>query len=415
MGTRDSQNENKIAFIACVNNPLYFEECKHYIEKLHIPEGYEIEVLAVCDAVSMCAGYQEAMQSSDAKYKIYMHQDVFITEVNFLDKILKIFRDNPKVGMLGMVGGIQMPKTGVVYRAWNIGKVDCREPDLSYYLEGDTKRKEDSVVEAIDGLIMITQYDIPWRKDLFQKFDFYDVSGAFEMRRHGYEVVVPYQEKPWVIHDSSFAKLNNYDANRKICLEQYPEFLYADNGYEFSYNEEWDKLSKALAGEIKQMLDCGNFNNAVETIQAYKKTGQKDSELELLSVMCDIIRLEEQFQVEHRFFAGVFGYKNIYEKYIMVRFYLRRMELHFPAQEYELLEQAIRKNEISYEAITTIMLHATIDKMHVLKELERFYEESAQLENQKKIQQIQDKIKLAELPIVYMRKIEDAEKYLEKK
>lgn len=401
----DLQNEKKIAFISCVNNKLYFEECKHYIEKLHIPEGYEIEVLAVEGAVSMCAGYNEAMQSTDAKYKIYMHQDVFIRDVEFLDKIVQIFKENSKIGMLGMVGGVRMPKTGVVYRAWNIGKVDCREPDLSYYLEGDTKKKQNEVVEAIDGLVMITQYDIPWREDLFANFDFYDASGAFEMRRKGYEVVVPYQETPWVIHDSSFAKLGNYDVNRKICLKEYPEFLYAENGYEFSYNEEWDKLSKALAEEVKQMLGSGNFRDAVATIQAYKKTGRKDSELELLAVMCDIIRLEEQYHVEKSFFSGISGYENIYEKYTTIRFLLRRMELDFPAEEYEELTQAIRKNEISYEAITTIMLHSTIDKVRVLKELEHNYYESGQTENEKKVHQIYDKVKTAELPVVYMRKI----------
>lgn len=401
----DLQNEKKIAFISCVNNKLYFEECKHYIEKLHIPAGYEIEVLAVEGAVSMCAGYNEAMQSTDAKYKIYMHQDVFIRDVEFLDKIVQIFKENSKIGMLGMVGGVRMPKTGVVYRAWNIGKVDCREPDLSYYLEGDTKKKQNEVVEAIDGLVMITQYDIPWREDLFANFDFYDASGAFEMRRKGYEVVVPYQETPWVIHDSSFAKLGNYDVNRKICLKEYPEFLYAENGYEFSYNEEWDKLSKALAEEVKQMLGSGNFRDAVATIQAYKKTGRKDSELELLAVMCDIIRLEEQYHVEKSFFSGISGYENIYEKYTTIRFLLRRMELDFPAEEYEELPQAIRKNEISYEAITTIMLHSTIDKVRVLKELEHNYHESGQTENEKKVHQIYDKVKTAELPVVYMRKI----------
>lgn len=400
------KDENRIAFISCVNNKLYFEECKHYIEKLHIPQGYEIEVLAVEGAASMCAGYNEAMRSSNAKYKIYMHQDVFIRDVNFIDKMIHIFKENAKIGMLGMVGGVQMPKTGVVYRAWNIGKVDCREPDLSYYLEGHTTKKQDEVVEAIDGLMMVTQYDIPWREDLFSDFDFYDASGAFEMRRKGYKVVVPYQETPWVIHDSSFAKLDNYDANRKICLKEYPEFLYAENGYEFSYNEEWNRLSKALAEEVRQMLGSGNFKNAVTTIEAYKKTGRKDSELELLAVMCDIIRLEEQYHVEKRFFEGISGYEAIYERYITVRFLLRRMELNFPGEEYEELTQAIRKNEISYEAITTIMLHATIDKVRVLEELEKDYKESGQTENARKIQKIYDTVKTSELPVVYMRDID---------
>ena len=398
-------NEKKIAFIICVSNEIYFEECQNYLNHLRVPEGYEVEVFAVREAPSMCAGYNEGMRSSDAKYKVYMHQDVFFRDKDVLKKIIRIFKSDENIGMLGVVGGVQMPKTGVVYRAWNIGKVDCREPDLSYYLEGDMEEKKDRVVEAIDGLIMITQYDIPWREDLFTNFDFYDASQAFEMRRQGYQVVVPYQEEPWVIHDSSFAKLTNYDRNRKICLKEYPEFLYADHGYEFCYNEEWDALSKKLAKEIEIMLGSGRFKEAVEMILAYKKVGMKDSTLELLAVMCDIIRMEEQCLGEMRFFAGLNGYQAVYEHYIKVRFLLRRMELGFAESEYVELEDAIKKQEISYEAITTILLHATLDKKRVLTELGRYYEESDQKENARKIREIYTKIESREIPTVYMRKI----------
>ena len=68
--------------------------------------------------------------------------------------------------------------------------------------------------------MIATQYDIPWREDLFTHFDFYDVSQSFEMRRAGYKVLVPYQETPWVIHDSSFAKLTYYDEARKSLPER---------------------------------------------------------------------------------------------------------------------------------------------------------------------------------------------------
>ena len=66
----------------------------------------------------MCAGYNEAMQSSDAKYKIYMHQDVFIKDTEFLDKIIQIFKEDSEIGMIGMVGGVQMPKSlGIIWKA----------------------------------------------------------------------------------------------------------------------------------------------------------------------------------------------------------------------------------------------------------------------------------------------------------
>lgn len=119
--------KDTIAFIICVNNELYFEECKYYIEHLEVSAGYDIDVIGIWEADSMCAAYNLGMRSSDAKYKVYMHQDVFIRDSRFLEKTLRIFKEHPKTGMIGMVGGIGIPENGVVYSSWNVGKVDCRE------------------------------------------------------------------------------------------------------------------------------------------------------------------------------------------------------------------------------------------------------------------------------------------------
>ena len=56
---------------------MYLDERVYYINKLEIPTEYEIDIITVRDADSMTSGYNAAMQTSDAKYKIYIHQDVF--------------------------------------------------------------------------------------------------------------------------------------------------------------------------------------------------------------------------------------------------------------------------------------------------------------------------------------------------
>ena len=96
-------NENKIAFIICTNNQLYFNECCYYINRLLLPEGFERDVIGIEDAPSMCAGYNAGMQSSDAKYKVYLHHDVFIKESKFIFYLLERFCSAPDVGMIGMV------------------------------------------------------------------------------------------------------------------------------------------------------------------------------------------------------------------------------------------------------------------------------------------------------------------------
>lgn len=88
---------------------------RHYINRLLLPEGFERDVIGIEDAPSMCAGYNAGMQSSDAKYKVYLHHDVFIKEPKFIFYLLERFCSAPDVGMIGMVGGCGMPKTGVAY------------------------------------------------------------------------------------------------------------------------------------------------------------------------------------------------------------------------------------------------------------------------------------------------------------
>ncbi len=364
----------KIAFIVCVNNELYFEECKFYIDRLVIPDGYSIDLIAIRETGSMCAAYNAAMQESDAKYKIYMHQDVMIRDVHFLKNVLKIFIQNQNVGIIGMLGGTKMPKTGVTYRAWNVGMVDWRDPDISYYLVGTKDMKqEDTFVEAVDGLLIATQYDIPWREDLFKHFDFYDVSQSFEMRKAGYEILVPYQKEPWVIHDSSFAKLTWYDEGRKICLKEYPEYLYADGGFEFTYDKEWNDLSDLLAEQIKGMMTDKNWETVGQIMKSYRKAGRKSSTLEMLGILYDIHEREEKANLKNSFFDGCENYKSIYHKYISARFLLRRMELGLEKNTYEQLTDAIQTEKISYEALMELINHGIVDKKTVLKNIINIY------------------------------------------
>lgn len=213
-------NDKKISFIMCVNNNDYENEQMRYINHLIVPEGYEIEVLMIRDAHSMTQGYNEGMRASDAKYKIYMHQDVFIINENFIADMLKVFEDE-QVGMFGMVGAPQLPENCIMWNGDRVGKLYFNmiyQSGESVIGEIEGTYKE---VEAIDGLLMATQYDVLWREDLFTKWDFYDVSQSQEFLRAGYKVVVPNQLQAWCIHDDGFFNLKNYYEARKVFIEEY--------------------------------------------------------------------------------------------------------------------------------------------------------------------------------------------------
>lgn len=212
-------NDRKICFIICSSDALYTEECLYYIHHLRIPEGYEIEVLTVENAVSMAAGYNEGMQASDARYKVYLHQDVFIVNHDFIQDVLDLFQADEQIGMIGMIGVDKLPASGIMWEAQRCGAIFVpayRHDDVLQF--GNETAVE---AEAIDGLMMITQYDIPWREDLFDKWDFYDCSQSQEFIRRGYKVIVPALRKPWCMHDSVLANLSVYDEERMKFLQEY--------------------------------------------------------------------------------------------------------------------------------------------------------------------------------------------------
>lgn len=213
-------DSKKICFIMCVNDWEYANEAIYFINRLHVPNGYVTDILTVEDAPCMAGGYNEAMRASDAKYKVYLHQDVMIVCRDFIFHMLDCFKDE-KIGMLGVVGAPVLAKSKVMWQGERVG----------WIYTGNSYRTEEwklgevhgpfQRVEAIDGLLMATQADIPWRADIFDKWDFYDVSQSFEFARAGYDVVVPHMEEPWCLHDDGFMNLKDYYGERDKFIEEY--------------------------------------------------------------------------------------------------------------------------------------------------------------------------------------------------
>jgi len=229
---------NTFCFIACVNNEDLYKESLLYIRQLDIPEGFAIECRAVRNARSITSGYNAAMRKSDAKYKIYIHQDVYIINKRFLHDLLSLFNSDKAIGLVGMVGSADIPEDGVWWEARQIlgCAYDCKT--TSTKLAGINQPSETGWdAKIVDGLIIATQYDLPWREDLFDGWHFYDASQCCEFLRKNHRVLVANQydpdgtPKPWCLHYIGEAtSMLYYEKYRSLFLSEYSEFVFDEAG-----------------------------------------------------------------------------------------------------------------------------------------------------------------------------------------
>ena len=220
-------NEKQIAFITCVNDDAQYSTCLKYIEQIDLPKGYTYEIIGIRGAKSLASGYNEAMAKSKAKYKVYLHQDTYIVNKMFIHAILSIFTSNFQVGILGVAGaGTLRMNVSWCNSKDKYGKVIENSHGGSFRLLAFQEVTYLKAVQCVDGLFMITQYDIPWRDDIFDGWHFYDISQCMEFRRSGYEVCIPEQQEAWCIHDCGVLNKANIDKYRYVFLKEYSKELF---------------------------------------------------------------------------------------------------------------------------------------------------------------------------------------------
>lgn len=351
-------DDRKIAFIICTNHMQYYEECVRYIQDLNVPEGYSTDILCIQEADSMTEGYNGGMQASDAKYKVYLHHDTFILNRDFISDILRIFTGDEKIGMLGVLGAEKLPTDANCYLNWNIGNIVAYNGrsvlDTDFYMQ--SRERKWIEVGAIDGLIMVTQYDIPWREDIFDGWDFYDVSQSLEMKRQGYQVVVPYQETPWCYHDCGCSKLKKYDYYRKRAIQEYPEVFSASvDSQELEkkayYQEELISISK----ELIQLFISHKYTELGEIAQRMREKWFLNTEIREVMNLMEIYSLESaSIRDGHSEWFELRDWNQILEYYRWVRFTVLRIEYEREDERTAQLKEMVKAGSVSRDAIRKI-------------------------------------------------------------
>lgn len=319
-------NSKKIQFIICANDDRELEECRFYIGRLYIPQDMQIEITVVEHAASMAAGYNYGMQRSDAKYRIYLHQDTCLVYRDLLKELIRIFKEDASVGLLGVVGAKRIPKNALVHNAWDTGRVDTNSKPLELNYQQGEKGGGIVFVEAVDGLFMATQYDLLWREDLFTKWDFYDISQSLEMKRRGYRVAVPYQTQAWCWHDNETSKLADYEGERNIFSREYQDIKPFELEVAGQFNGNQNQLLEEFQKEVIHMVDYGLIDQAGQLLGQYHALLGSKEKLICLENICYIRQIEKHTGNKPPFYGDEMDARELLQNFREDKLLVKRIE-----------------------------------------------------------------------------------------
>jgi len=214
-------NDKKIAVIAqCEANGV--SAIRPYLDAIDVPQGYAVELIEVPSGGNVADTYQRAMEQSDAKYKVYLSPGSILLRLNFFEEMLRIFTQDPAIGIIGLIGAKQLSTSGVLVQSMFIKGRLVFSDDTGFFgedIEGDMEE-----VMAVSGDLVATQYDIPWRRDLFHTDCFWAEAQCIEFRRVGYRSVVPRQKEAWLLAGTK--EIQYDEVSREVFLDTYSADIY---------------------------------------------------------------------------------------------------------------------------------------------------------------------------------------------
>ena len=181
-------NDKKIQIIVHVTDEYFCNRLIQSLETVTVPEDFSVEVQPV-EGTEKYFAYETAMRASDAKYKIYIDERAIITDTNFPTEMLKIFQSDNSIGAIGTSGVTELSTHGISLTS------SKRAPEN---FRGEA--------EIVDGFFFATQYDIPWRCDLFTDNFFGGQAQCVEFKRRGYKIFIG---GSWISYTGEKFNLNN--------------------------------------------------------------------------------------------------------------------------------------------------------------------------------------------------------------
>ena len=273
-------DKNRISFIVRKQDDACYEELVQYLMQLQVPDGYHADIVAIETTAGKASAYNEGMQQSDAKYKIYLDEKTRILKCDFLQKMLEIFSQDDSIGILGVVGTLTIPTTGICRDGKKrIGRLIAGAENQNRMWGNVSDAYQ--FVAALDDCLLMTQRDIPWRADLFVEDFFYDTAQCIEFQRRGYKAAVMRQEDYWVQDRRDVS--TGSQTGQTVFLDEYSQEIYPKVLIIITTFNRPEYLRVALEGAIKQtyrnleivVTDDSTNDLTEQMIQPYLETDRR--------------------------------------------------------------------------------------------------------------------------------------------
>ena len=220
----------KIVCGVCGKDTSKYEKIK--IELTRNSKLYDLELVYGVNDGSKNLGdfYNQVINTKEADYYVFCHNDIYLDDKDWVDKLLKGFEEFDVIGVAGSTVYDTMTGAWTALRSPALcrGCVAHKNPRGFYEMANYGGPGE---VSVIDGVFMAIKSSVA--KDLkfnsFNKFHFYDIDFCLRAIEKGYKVgVVPME----IRHDSP----GSYDSSWLKALKDFRK-VYGDKFYRISKEE----------------------------------------------------------------------------------------------------------------------------------------------------------------------------------
>lgn len=268
---------NKMDFVICYSNENSVQKCVQCISNLKKPDDFDIDIITIGEADNLAEAYNAVVEETDSKYRIYIQENVYITNPNFIFDCLREFEDE-KVGMLGIIGGNF--DSSIQKGEWNAGSVDICNSNRTQRIVFNSNSQ---IVDSVNCILMVTQYDFPWDNS-----QFLDIAGSRKFREAGLEIKIPEQKEPWAIYEygaSEYDRLDIYTNDLGagcVDLGELPlvsVIIPVYNGAEFVGETIESVLAQTYSNLEVIVVDDNSKDNSRDIIDEF---AQKDSRIKTI-------------------------------------------------------------------------------------------------------------------------------------